>query len=153
MPNQGSIGDDSHFVFHQKLLCEDGSVRWGAVMVKQPGLFLPKFSAMSSHVFMQLLQNVLVESRIHSLACWDRCFALTQLPYRWWHQSRIFWIPPHISDLCTNISLYPHVYQETESPSAVMPQNLDTHLRYVTYINPFLLKLGIPIGVTAQQIN
>jgi hypothetical protein len=38
VPNQGSTmgGDDSHFVFRQKLLGEDGSVKRGVVMVKQP---------------------------------------------------------------------------------------------------------------------
>jgi hypothetical protein len=46
----GWLGDDSHFVFLQKLLGEDGSVRRGVVMVKQPGLFSPKFAATSSHV-------------------------------------------------------------------------------------------------------
>jgi hypothetical protein len=35
-----------------------------------------------------------IESGIHSLACWDRCFALTQLLYRWRHHSAIFWIRP-----------------------------------------------------------
>jgi hypothetical protein len=35
----GGWWDDSHFVFRQKLLGEHGSVRWGVVMVKQPGLF------------------------------------------------------------------------------------------------------------------
>ena len=45
LPNQGVrwVGDDSHFVFRQKLLGEDGSVRRGIVMMKQPGLFSPKF--------------------------------------------------------------------------------------------------------------
>ena len=38
------MGDDSHFVFHQKLLGEDGSVRRGVVMVQQP-----KFEATSLH--------------------------------------------------------------------------------------------------------
>jgi hypothetical protein len=32
----------SHLVFRQKLLGEDGRVRRGVVMVKQPGLFSPK---------------------------------------------------------------------------------------------------------------
>jgi hypothetical protein len=41
------VGDDSHFLFRQKLLGEDGSVRRGVVMVKQPGLFPPKFMATS----------------------------------------------------------------------------------------------------------
>ena len=68
------MGDDSHFVFHQKLLSEDGSVRQGVVMVKQPGLFSLKFGVMSSHVFTQSLQNVAVEPGIHSLACWDKFF-------------------------------------------------------------------------------
>jgi hypothetical protein len=88
------VGDESHFVFCQKLLSGDGSVKQGVIMVKQPGLFLPKFRAMSSQVFTQSPQNVTVEPRIHSLACWDRSFALPQVLYRWRHQSRIFWIPP-----------------------------------------------------------
>jgi hypothetical protein len=37
------VGDDSHLVFRQKLLGENGSVRRGVVMVKQPGLLSPKF--------------------------------------------------------------------------------------------------------------
>jgi hypothetical protein len=36
-------GDDSYFVFRQKLLGDYGSVRRGVVVVKQPGLFSPKF--------------------------------------------------------------------------------------------------------------
>jgi hypothetical protein len=63
-------------------------------MVKQPGLFSPEFGVTSSHVFTQSLQNVAVEPWIHSLACWDRCFVLPQLLYRWRHHSGIFWIPP-----------------------------------------------------------
>jgi hypothetical protein len=39
------VKDDSHFASHHKLLGEDGSVRRGVVMVKQPGLFSPKFGA------------------------------------------------------------------------------------------------------------
>jgi hypothetical protein len=35
--------------------------------------------ATSSHVFTQSPQNVAAEPRVHSLACWDRCFALPQL--------------------------------------------------------------------------
>jgi hypothetical protein len=88
------VGDDSHSVFRQKLLVEDGSVRRDVVMVKQPGLFSPKFGAMSSHVFTQSPQNIVLEPGIHSLACWERRFALPQLLYRWRHQSGIFWIPP-----------------------------------------------------------
>jgi hypothetical protein len=84
-------GDDSHFVFRQKLLSENGSVRRGPFMVKQPGLFSPKFGATSSQVFTQSPQNCAVEPGIHILAYWDRCFALPQLLYKWRHQS--FWIP------------------------------------------------------------
>ena len=51
------MGDNSNFVFRQKLVGEDGSVRRGVVMVKQPGLFLPKLGAMSSHLFTQSPQN------------------------------------------------------------------------------------------------
>jgi hypothetical protein len=36
------------------------------------------------------------------LACWDRCFALPQLLYRWRHQSVIFWIPPRIAPRILN---------------------------------------------------
>ena len=49
-------------------------MRWGIVMVKQPGLFSPKLGAMSSHFFMQSLQNFAVEPGIHSLACCDKFF-------------------------------------------------------------------------------
>jgi hypothetical protein len=78
VPNQESmvVGDDSHFVFRQKLLGEDESVRQGVVMVKQQGMFSPKIGTMSSHVFMQSPQNVVVEPRIKSLACWDWCFLI-----------------------------------------------------------------------------
>jgi hypothetical protein len=98
MPNQGSTvgGDDSHLLFRQKLLGEDGSVRLGVVMVKQPGLFSPKFGATSSRVFTQSPQNFAVKHGIHSFTCRDRCFALPQLLYRWRHQSGIFFIPPRI---------------------------------------------------------
>jgi len=68
------VRDDSHFVFRQKLLGEDGRVRRGVVMVKQPGLFSSKFGVMSLHVFTQSPQTVAVEPRIHSLACWDKFF-------------------------------------------------------------------------------
>jgi hypothetical protein len=58
VPNQGRrwVGDGSHLVFLQILLSEDGSVRQGVVMVKQPDLFSPKFGATSSHVFTQTSQ-------------------------------------------------------------------------------------------------
>jgi hypothetical protein len=87
MPNQGSTvgGDDSHSVFLQKLLGENGSVRRGVVMAKQPGLFSPKFGATSSPVFTPSPQNLAIEPGIHSLDCWDRCFSLPQLLYRWKH--------------------------------------------------------------------
>jgi hypothetical protein len=63
------VGDDSHLLFRQKLPGENGSVRRGVVMVKQPGLFSSKFGATSSHVFTQSPQNVAVEPGIHSLTC------------------------------------------------------------------------------------
>jgi hypothetical protein len=76
VPNQGNTagGDYSHFVFCLKLLGEDGSVRRGIVKVKQPGLFSPKFGATYLHIFTQSLQNITVESIIHSFACWDKFF-------------------------------------------------------------------------------
>jgi hypothetical protein len=84
------MGDDSRFIFRQKLLGEDGSVRQGVVMAKEPGMFPPKFRATSSHVFKQTPQNIAAEPGIHILVCWDRCLALPQLMYRWLHQSEIF---------------------------------------------------------------
>jgi hypothetical protein len=81
------VRDDRHLVFHHKLLGEDGIVRRGIVVVKQPGLFLPKFRATSSHVFTQSPQNFAVESGNHSLAFWDKFFVLPQLLCRWRHQS------------------------------------------------------------------
>jgi hypothetical protein len=75
VPNQGSTvgGGRQTFAFRQKLLGEDGSVRRGIVMGKQPGLFSPKFGATSSHVLTQSPQNIAVhvEPGISSLACWD----------------------------------------------------------------------------------
>ena len=67
------MGDNSNFVFRQKLVGEDGSVR-RVVMVKQPGLFSPKLGTMSLHSFTQSLQNFAVEPRIHGLAFWDKFF-------------------------------------------------------------------------------
>jgi hypothetical protein len=99
------VGDDSHFVLHHKLLGEDGSVRWSVVTVMQPGLFSPKFGATYSHVFKRSPQNFAVEPGIHSLASWDRCFALPQLLYRRRHQSGIFWILPR---MCQTFTLSRH---------------------------------------------
>jgi hypothetical protein len=106
VPNQESTvgGGRQPFVFRQKLLGEDRSVRWGVVIVKQPGLFSPKFGVTSSHVFTQSPQNVAVEPGIHSLAFWGRCFALPQLLYRWRHQSGIFWVPPRIQEGTLNFT-------------------------------------------------
>jgi hypothetical protein len=73
------VGNDRHFIFRQKVLGGDGSVRRGVDMVKQPGLFSPKFGATSSYVFTQSPQNFAIEPGIHSLACGNRCFALPQL--------------------------------------------------------------------------
>jgi len=68
------VGDNSNFVFRQKLVGEYGSVRRCFVMVKQPGLFSPKLGTMSSHFFTQSRQNFAVKPRIHSLACWENFF-------------------------------------------------------------------------------
>jgi hypothetical protein len=92
VPNQGSRvgGGWQTFWFRKKLLGEDGSVRRGVVMVKQPGLFSPKFCATCSHVFTQSSWNLAVEPIIHSFAWRDLSFALPQLLHRWLHQSGIF---------------------------------------------------------------
>jgi hypothetical protein len=58
----------------QTLLGKVRRVTQGVVMMQQPGLFLPKFGVTSSHVFLQLPQNVAAEPRIHSLVCWDKLF-------------------------------------------------------------------------------
>jgi len=94
------MGDDSHFVFRHKLVGENGSERRGFVMVKQPGLFSPKFGATSSHVFVQSPQNVAVEPRNHILACWDKFFVRSTLNVKEsddhaleiaFHLSGLFW--------------------------------------------------------------
>jgi len=68
------VGDNSNFVFRQKLVGEDSSVRRCVVMVTQPGLFSPKLGTMSSQFFTQSPQNFAVEPGIHSLVCWDKFF-------------------------------------------------------------------------------
>jgi len=101
-PNQGSTvgGGNSHFVFRQKLLGEDGSMRRVVVMVKQPGLFSPKFGTKSSHVFTQSPQNVAAEPEIHISACWDNFFVHNPLDVKEnddhaldiaFHLSGLFW--------------------------------------------------------------
>jgi len=90
----------SHFGFRQKLLGEDGGVRRGVIMVKQPGLFSPNFGATSLHVFTQSPQNVVVEHGIHSLACWNKFFVHNPLDVKEnddhaldiaFHLSGLFW--------------------------------------------------------------
>jgi hypothetical protein len=65
MPNQGLgwVGEDSHFVFRQKLLGDDGKYETGRCLVES--VFSQKFGATSSHVFTQSPQNVAVEPGIH----------------------------------------------------------------------------------------
>jgi hypothetical protein len=121
------VGDDSHVVFRKKLLGEDGSVRRGVVMVKQTGLFSPNFGATSLRVFTQSPQNVAVESGIHSLACWDRCFALPQLLYRGRHQSGIFWIPPRVFEKITSYNfIKTHFISNTKNTSFPMFEEIVT---------------------------
>ena len=94
------MGDNSNFVFRQKLVGEDISVRQGIVMVKQPGVFLPKLGAMSSRFFMQSPQNFTVKPGIHSLACWNKFFMHNPLDVKEsddhaleiaFHLSGLFW--------------------------------------------------------------
>jgi hypothetical protein len=73
------VGDTSNFVFRQKLVGENGSVRRCVVMVKQPGLFSLKLKTMSSHFLAKSSQNFAVEPEIHSLACWDKFFMQSPL--------------------------------------------------------------------------
>jgi hypothetical protein len=66
------VGDDRQFLFCQKLLGEIGSVRRGFVILKQPGVFSPKFGAISSQDLMHSPQNFAVESGIYGLAYLDK---------------------------------------------------------------------------------
>jgi hypothetical protein len=62
----------------------DGTLSWWSSQVcsrQSSGQRLRRFSHSRS------------KTRNSQLSCWDRCFALPQLLYRWRHQSRIFWIP------------------------------------------------------------
>jgi hypothetical protein len=58
------------------------------------------------HIFKQSPQNVAVEPGIHSLASWDRWFAIPQFLYRRRHQSGIFWMPPRICSPFKPLRLY-----------------------------------------------
>jgi hypothetical protein len=58
------------------------------VLAKVRGDVFARFHAVAS--------KVTVKPGIHTLASWDRCFALPQVLYRWLHQFRIFRIPPLI---------------------------------------------------------
>jgi hypothetical protein len=100
------VGDDSHLI-RQKVLGEDGSVRRGrcydeaarSVLAKVRGDVFARFHAVAA--------KVAVEPGIHSVAFWDRCFALPQLLYRWQRQSGIFWIQPLILTcvLCVDLRI------------------------------------------------
>jgi len=68
------VGNNSNFVFCQKLVGEDGSVRPGVFIVKQPDLFSPNLGSMSSHFFTQSKQNFAVEPGIHGSVYWDTFF-------------------------------------------------------------------------------
>ena len=70
------MGDNSNFVFRQKLVGEDRSVRWGAVMVKQQGLFSPKLGAMSDVFarFQAVAAKLRRRTQNSHLAFWDKFF-------------------------------------------------------------------------------
>jgi hypothetical protein len=75
--NQGSVvggGWQPFFVSPETIgwgwKCETGRCHGEAARS-----FHQSLGAMSWHIFTQSLQNVAVEPRIHSLACWDWCFA------------------------------------------------------------------------------
>jgi hypothetical protein len=96
MPNQGSTlgGGWQPFYIVPETAGWGRKCEAGFCHGKAARSVLTMFGATSSHVFTQSPQNFAVECGIYNLACWDRCFALPQLPYRWRHQSEIFWIPP-----------------------------------------------------------
>ena len=94
------MGDNSNFVFRQKLVGEDGSVRRCVFVVKHPGLFSPKLGTISSHFVTQSPQNIAIEPGIHSLAFWDKFFTHNSLDVREsddnaleiaFHLSGLFW--------------------------------------------------------------
>jgi hypothetical protein len=72
--NVGWVLDDSHVVFGQKFRVEKGSMRWCVVVIKQKVLLSPKFTAMSSHIFMQSPLNVTAVCGVDCLACQDKFF-------------------------------------------------------------------------------
>jgi hypothetical protein len=94
------VWDDSHFLYRQKPLDEDGSVRRGVAMVKQPGLFSPKFARF--HAVAAKCRTITRNSQFGLLGPVLRA----QLLYGWRHQSGIFWIPPRnfLYNFCLNIS-------------------------------------------------
>jgi len=67
------MGDNSNFVFRQELVGEDGSVRRGVIMVKQPGV-LDKFGGDVFTLFHAVSAKLCSRTRIHSSACWGKFF-------------------------------------------------------------------------------
>jgi hypothetical protein len=60
--------------FGKKFPGEKGSVRQCGVVMQQPILLSPKFGEKSSHILMQLLQNLTTVCEIDCLACQDEFF-------------------------------------------------------------------------------
>jgi hypothetical protein len=95
VPNQGSTvcGGWQPFLLRQKPLgegvkCETGRCHGEAaryVLAKVRGDVFARFHAVAAKVVLEPVTDI--------LACWDRCFAVPQLLYRWRHQYSIFWIP------------------------------------------------------------
>jgi hypothetical protein len=76
LPNQGIrlVGGWQPFVFCHQVLGEDESEGRGVIMVKQPGLFSPKFGATSSHISTQSSQNVAVEFTVWPAGSNSLCY-------------------------------------------------------------------------------
>jgi hypothetical protein len=63
------VGDDIHGVFCQRILGENGSVRWCVVVMQQPVLLPLRLRTKTSHIFTQSPQNVTVVCGIDCLVC------------------------------------------------------------------------------------
>jgi len=68
------LRDDSHFVFRQKLVGEDGSVRRGRCHVEAARSVLAKVWGDVFTRFHPVAAKVPFEPGIHILACWDKFF-------------------------------------------------------------------------------
>jgi hypothetical protein len=84
VPNQGStvVGGWQPFCISPETAGWGRKCETGPCHGEETRSVLGKVLGDISYVFTQSPQKVAVEPGIHSLACWERCFALPQLLYR-----------------------------------------------------------------------